>query len=263
LAQVLLKEQGHLNNIPESIMTKIASVLTLLLLSLASTVASADATTLHIGSGYGTPCATGGCPIYGTEVNNINAVLDIYQTSAGAPALNSPVLLILGVANTTSASSAIENSVLNASLIDPSGHSTAVSTTSDGYRGAMTSSNNVYSFLELSGADKSNSFTNWSAAALAVDGIQATNFGIYVFSLNTSDFAANDYLNIHTNLLPEGTFAVAYGTSSSGKTYSTAFTNAGMRDSPPPPRAVPEPMPLMLICLGLFGIAYLTKRKIA
>ena len=239
-------------------MIKIASVLTLLLLSLASTVASADAT-LHIGSGYGTPCATGGCPIYGTEVNNINSVLDIYQTSAGAPALSSPVLLILGVANTTSASSAIENSVLNASLIDTSGHSTAVSTAFDKYQGTMTSSN-VYSFLELSGANKSNSFTNWSAAALAVDGIQATNFGIYVFSLNTSGFAGNDYLNIHTNLLPEGTFAVAYGTSD-GKAYSTPFTNAGMRDTPP--RAVPEPMPLVLICLGLFGIAYLTKRKIA
>ncbi len=242
-------------------MIKIASVLTLLLLSLASTVASADASaTLHIGSGYGTTCATGGCPIYGSEVNNINnSVLDIYQTSAGAPALSSPVLLILGVANTTSASSAIENSVLNASLIDTSGHSTAVSTAFDKYQGTMTSSN-VYSFLELSGANKSNSFTNWRDAALAVDGIHATNFGIYVFSLKTSGFAGNDYLNIHTNLLPEGTFAVAYGTSD-GKAYSTPFTNAGMRDTPP--RAVPEPMPLVLICLGLFGIAYLTKRKIA
>jgi hypothetical protein len=125
----------------------------------------------------------------------------------------------------------------------------------------MTSSN-VYSFLGLSGANKSNSFTNWSAAALAVDGIQATNFGIYVFSLKTSGFAGHDYLNIQTNLLPEGTFAVAYGRSD-GKAYSTAFTNAGMRDLPPAPRAVPEPMPLVLICLGLFGIAYLTKRKIA
>ncbi|WP_297457523.1 hypothetical protein, partial [Ferrovum sp.] len=94
-----------------------------------------------IGSGYGTTCATGGCPIYGSEVNNINnSVLDIYQTSAGAPALSSPVLLILGVANTTSASSAIENSVLNASLIDTSGHSTAVSTAFDKYQGTMTSS---------------------------------------------------------------------------------------------------------------------------
>ena len=241
-------------------MIKIASALTLLLLSLASTVASADAT-LHIGSGYGTPCATGGCPIYGTEVNNINAVLDIYQTSAGAPALGNPVLLILGVANTTSASSAIENSVLKASLINTSGQSTAVSTKFDEYQGTMTSSN-VYSFLGLSGADKSNNFTNWRDAALTVDGIHATNFGIYVFSLKTSGFAGHDYLNIQTNLLPEGTFAVAYGRSD-GKAYSTAFTNAGMRDLPPAPRAVPEPMPLVLICLGLFGIAYLTKRKIA
>ncbi|MBU6995247.1 PEP-CTERM sorting domain-containing protein [Ferrovum myxofaciens] len=244
-------------------MIKIASALTLLLLSLASTLTNAGAT-LHIGSGYGTACATGatgGCPIYGTEVNNINAVIDIYQNAANAPALNSPVYLILGVANTPSASSVIEHSVLNASLINTSGQSTAVSTAFDNYAGAMTSSD-VYSFLNLSG-DKSNSFTNWSAAALAVDGIQANNFGIYLFSLYSNGFAGNDYLNIHTNLLPEGTFAVAYGTDSSGKSYSTAFTNAGMRDTPPRPSAVPEPMPLVLICLGLFGIAFITKRKIS
>ncbi|MBW8028441.1 MAG: PEP-CTERM sorting domain-containing protein [Ferrovum sp.] len=241
-------------------MIKIASALTLLLLSLASTLTNAGAT-LHIGSGYGTACATGGCPIYGTEVNNINAVIDIYQNAANAPALNSPVYLILGVANTPSASSVIEHSVLNASLINTSGQSTAVSTAFDNYAGAMTSSD-VYSFLNLSG-DKSNSFTNWSAAALAVDGIQANNFGIYRFSLNSNGFAGHDYLNIHTNLLPEGTFAVAYGTDSSGKSYSTAFTNAGMRDTPPRPSPVPEPMPLVLICLGLFGIAFIMKRKIS
>ncbi|WP_297475396.1 hypothetical protein [Ferrovum sp.] len=241
-------------------MGKITALLSLLLLSLASTVASAGST-LHIGSGYGTTCATGGCPIYGTEVNNINAVFDIYQNSASAPALNSPVYLILGVANTASASSAIENSVLGASLIDTTGHSTNVSTAFDKYAGAMSSSN-VYSFLGLSGANKSNSFTNWSGADLAVDGISAKNFGIYVFSLNTSGFAGNDYLNITTNLLPEGTFAVAYGTDANGAAYSTAFTNSGMRDHLPP-KPVPEPMPLVLICLGLFGIVYATKRKIA
>ncbi|WP_298207237.1 hypothetical protein [Ferrovum sp.] len=241
-------------------MSKITTLLSLLLLSLASIVARADAT-LHIGSGYGTSCATGGCPIYGTEVNNINAVLDIYQNAASAPALNSPVYLILGVANTTAASSVIENSVLNASLIDTSGHSTSVLTTFDTYAGAMYSSD-VYSFLKFPGANKSNSFTNWSGADLAVDGIQAKNFGIYVFSLYTNGFAGNDYLNINTHLLPEGTFAVAYGTSSSGRAYSTAFTNSGMRDNPPP-KPVSEPMPLVLICLGLFGIVYVTKRKIA
>ncbi|WP_084190076.1 PEP-CTERM sorting domain-containing protein [Ferrovum myxofaciens] len=32
---------------------------------------------------------------------------------------------------------------------------------------------------------------------------------------------------------------------------------------PPRPSAVPEPMPLVLICLGLFGIAFITKRKIS
>lgn len=237
-------------------MNRIVSALSLLL-AFVSPAVQAGAT-LHIGSGYGTTCATGGCPIYGTEVNNINAVLDIYQNSASAPALNSPVYLILGVANSaSSADSAIENSLTGATLIDTSGNQSAIKTGFDNYAGLMTSSD-VYSFLGLSGADKSNSFTNWSGAALAVDGIHAANFGIYVFSLDTSNFAANDYINMTTNLLPEGTFAVAYGTDPSGKVYSTAFTNSGMRDTPP---ALPEPMTLVLVGLGLVGIAFTTRKK--
>ncbi|HQT26102.1 MAG TPA: PEP-CTERM sorting domain-containing protein, partial [Burkholderiales bacterium] len=113
-----------------------------------------------------------------------------------------------------------------------------------------------YSFLGLSGANNSNSFANWSAAALAIDGIHASNFGIYVFSLGTSNFSGNDYINLTTNLLPEGTFAVSYGVDSSGKAYSTAFTNAGMRDTP-----VPEPMTLALVGLGLVAIGFTTRRK--
>lgn len=237
-------------------MNRIVSALSLLL-AFVSPAVQAGAT-LHIGSGYGTTCATGGCPIYGTEVNNIDATLDIYQNSASAPALNSPVYLILGVANSAaSADTAIENSLLSATLIDTAKTRTSIKTSFGSYAGLMTSSD-VYSFLGLSGADKSNSFTNWSGAALAVDGIHAANFGIYVFSLDTSNFAANDYIDMTTNLLPEGTFAVAYGTDSSGKVYSTAFTNAGMRDTPP---ALPEPMTLALTGLGLVGIALSSRRK--
>jgi hypothetical protein len=67
-----------------------------------------DPATLHIGSGAGTQCATGGATSPGPcqylylnkEVNALGGgALDIYQTSNGADALVNPVLLILGVPN--------------------------------------------------------------------------------------------------------------------------------------------------------------------
>lgn len=229
-------------------------IISAFLLAFFSAAAQAGAT-LHIGSGYGTTCATGNCPIYGSEVNNIVSTFDIYQNSASAPALKT-VDLILGVANSSaSADSAIINSILSATLIDTYGNQTSVSTAFDSYAGLMTSSD-VYSFLGFKGADKSNSFRNWSAAALAVDGIHASNFGIYVFSLDTANFSAHDYINLSTNLLPEGAFAVSYGLDSSGKAYYTAFTNSGMRDRP-----VPEPMTLALVGLGLVAIGFTTRKK--
>src|SRR5580700_291747 len=51
--------------------------------------------TLHIGPGSGTPCATG-CA---GDPNLLDGALniDIYQTSNGAPTLSQPVLIIFGV----------------------------------------------------------------------------------------------------------------------------------------------------------------------
>src|SRR5262245_1178426 len=59
-----------------------------------------DPATLHIGPGAGTACATGcgGDPNLVGSGNNI----DIYQQAGGATdTVNSPILLILGVANNT------------------------------------------------------------------------------------------------------------------------------------------------------------------
>ncbi len=227
-------------------------------LSLTSLAYAGSSATLHIGSGYGTPCATGGCPLYNGEVNNFNATLDIYQNATSAPDLTSPVYLILGVANSgSSASQVITQSIQNATLYNTSGQSSSVSTTFKDYAGLMINSN-VYRFLGLAG-NASNSFTNWSAADLSVDGITVKNFGIYVFSLNTNQFGANDYLNINTHLLPEGTFAVAYGVAPNNQTYSTPFTNSGMRDTPP--KHVPEPTPLILLSIGALGLASLRRSR--
>src|SRR5690348_8359911 len=82
-----------------------------------------DPATLHIGPGGTTGCATGGCPIFGNEVNGIpDGTLDIYQNSGGAPSLLSPILLIFAVPNDTTGTALIATNVgLTATLEDGSG----------------------------------------------------------------------------------------------------------------------------------------------
>lgn len=234
-------------------------------------IAWASPATLHIGSGYGTTCATGGCPIYNTEVNNIGTPvtgtpytgnMDVYQNSGGASALGG-LLLIFGVANDTSGTVLDANSLSDLSLIDSSATKTPINFTFSGYQGSMASGEEIYSFLAnatlgknydgLSGMNNSNSFSNWAAADLAVDKIDVSNFGIYVFDLNTdygASFGAKNFIDIALQGIPEGTFAVAYG-ESGNKAYGTPFTESGLVDQPLSGTPVPEPSSLLIFALGL------------
>ena len=128
-----------------------------------------------------------------------------------------------------------------------------------GFAGLM-SSGDVYSFLGVSGANKSNSFTNWSAADLRMMDTSVTDFGIYVYALDTGKFAGNDLLDVQLSGIPEGTFAVAFGVDTKGKKiYDTPFTEAGLQDIPPAP--VPEPSTLALFAGLLMALVVLRGRR--
>src|SRR5438132_13148223 len=148
----------------------ISLVLAVAAISLFAPVFAKADSTLHIGPGAGTPCATG-CA---GEPNLIGSgdIIDIFQTSGGANAtVNQPQLLILGIPNDTTnlfASDPITGVTYTNPY--PGGTSTAGSSPSITFEGAMTSGQEVYSFLGLSG-NASNSFTNWSAADATINGI--------------------------------------------------------------------------------------------
>jgi hypothetical protein len=223
--------------------------------------ARADST-VHIGVGSGTSCAQG-CA---GDPNLIGSgdVLDIFQTSGGAT-IPAPQLLILGVPNDPTNLFAT-NPITGVTYVNPypGGTSTAGSSPSFSFANDMTSGEDVYSFLGLSG-NSSNSFTNWSAADANINGITASNFGIYELSLSGASLGPKGLINIlfASGSLPLGTFAVAYGTGG-GKTFDTPFTEAGLTaNTTSGTSAVPEPGTLLLVGTGLLAAAVGLRRRVS
>lgn len=199
--------------------------------------------TLHMGPGAGTPCATG-C---GAHPNLFAGALkvDIYQNSNGAPTLLQPVLLILGVpsqyGNRLPVMPITGVRAINpypGGAITPGTFDFALGGTyglknpiSDGFFGTMTAGEELYSFLELPGANNSNSFTNWAEELEEYVGIPATGFDIHVYALN-ADLGPKGLIDVKLlQNVPKGTYFVAYGQASDGSAYSVPFTEAGLKVS--------------------------------
>lgn len=231
--------------------------------------ASASADVIFVGS---PSCPTPpGCPVFGNEVNGITGNTFTLDQSSGpkTDALTDPVLLMIGVPNVGGAFAApgVTLSTGSGSLggTPVSGLSWNSST---GWAGTMTSGGPItdaYQALGLSDpattAGNSESFVNWAAADSSVLGINANNFGVYVYQLdNTGLLGHPSTVDITFGSdLPVGTFVVAYGCDSDsgtwsspcgsgGTIYSTPFTQAGL--------SVPEPANLSwLACFcGILAI---------
>jgi hypothetical protein len=216
-----------------------------------------DPEVLFIG---GPSCAAPpGCPVFGTEVNPIGPTsLTINENGAGQPALVSSLLLFLGIPNETVAGSySLPGITLTQGTGLAGGPNVYASNTtkwdSNGFAGTFSSAFSgqgtpgVYNFVGLvNKGGGSESFTNWSAAELAVLGLNVNSFGIYVYSLFDTGLSGGGSVGVtFDSALPFGTFAAAYGCSKlstqrgdtyckGGDTFSTPFTQAGLQTTPPP-----------------------------
>ena len=226
--------------------------------------------TIHVGPGGTTGCALGGCPLYHFEVNGFTNNLDLYQTSAGAPALDSPMWVIFAVPNDTVNGNALSLANITGAFLNDAANGYNPSPITFGFlgfQGLMGPGQNVYGFLGKN-VNNSNSFTNYAAWDLAVNGINASNFGIYVFTLNTNDFDGQDFVNLNLQGIPLGTFAIGWGEVTTHdhkghrhvKQYGTPFTEAGLETNHPP-QSIPEPSSLMLLGSGLLGAGAFLRRK--
>ncbi|SRR5216684_3781286 len=196
--------------------------------------------TLHIGPGAGTKCAEG-CAGDPNLIAGATKV-DIYQTSAGAPTLSQPVLIIFGVPSEFGSRLPLMP-IIGVKAINPyPGGTTTLGTAafaaggtyglinpvSDGFFGTMMPGQEVYSFLGLGGANNSNSFTNWFAADDEYLGLEPVSFDIHVYALS-ADLGPNGLINVYlVRNVPKGTFIVAYG-QGGGKSFSVPFTEAGLK----------------------------------
>lgn len=196
--------------------------------------------TLHIGPGAHSKCATGcaGDP----NLLAGAAQVDVYQTSGGATNVGQPLLLIFGVPNNNQtithtlitkafAINAYPGGTISAATFAPAGAGTygLIPPISGAFFGDMTSGEEVYSFLGLTGANNSNNFVNWSAADASIVDINATSYGVYVYAV-TGTLGAQGLMNMSLwDDVPKGTIIVAYGQDVNGKVYDTPFTEAGMK----------------------------------
>lgn len=202
--------------------------------------------------------------LFSNEVHPISSpTITVDENGAGNPPLADPMLLIVGVPNTTAfAAPSVSLSSGEAALGGPgTGTNTVYGGSFTGGTGLATdngglfNAGSIYSFIGLTGGSQSDNFQNWAAADLSVNQITATGFGIFVYELTGTGINGGNVITATFNeALPPGSFVVAYG-QADGKVFSTPFTETGLTTngsgSAPPPAATPEPASLVLLGTGV------------
>jgi hypothetical protein len=223
--------------------------------------ASADPGNMQIGTtstGPYTPTGTG------NETVGLGGPGTVYvwQNRGGAATqyLNSTTagfLLLLGIPNDTTGTFFSSNPVT-------SGNGTLGGTPvlggswnkTTGFAGFMPTANaDAYLVAGLDKIDGSESFTNWSQWDSSVNGITATDFGIYVLKI-TGTLDGKTSVGVTFSSLPKGTFVIAYGEDLGGKTDGTAFTEAGLTTSGDTTPNLLVPAPSSVILLGFGGLGF-------
>jgi len=233
------------------------AALVLSLLAFAPGTASAafvlDPATLQIGG----TTSTGSDPV---QIGS-DGVVTVTQNSGGAPALNTPWQVILGIPNVTTTTPKITSVTSTNNSISPITFTNATSASA-----TLVSGQEAYTVLNLGdGSNNSNNFTNWAAADLAINGLTAQSFGLFKYNI-TAALADKDTVTFHFSNLPVGTFVIAYGeetTPQGTKPYSTPFTEAGLTTGGGvTTTAVPEPSTLALTLSGVVGFGFAGVRRL-
>jgi PEP-CTERM motif len=198
--------------------------------------AMADST-LHVGTGTGTSCASG-CAGDPNLIGN-GSVFDLAQVSEGTNAGISSLTLILAVPNDETAMSILING-------------------SGGTFEGFDSSEDIYAFLGTK-VNSSSNFPNLEGADLAIDGITATGYGIYEFSVGS--ISPSGFVELMGTDIPLGTFALGLGAEGNDKVDGTAFTEAGLTTTGS--TSMPEPSSLMMLATGLLGLGVVRRKLIS
>jgi hypothetical protein len=264
---------------------KILATLSIVILLLAGSASGAS--TLHIGFGAGTACATGCGGHPNTNGYVLSADFNIFQN--GSQNAQQPILLIFGVAGyqdpITDPGRFNHDTITNITTYnpyDPTNLSNGVVAPSSawtygstafgvqgtqaagaGYQGFFTSGD-AYSFLNLGGAgvNNSQSITNWNAgiATYSPGAPTPAGYEMYVFAmyvpLNGKGLVditvATDPIT-GKSVIPGDTYILAYGLDTNGNPLAVPFTEVGLQ--------TPEPSAVILMSSVAIAVIFFIRRR--